>query len=446
MSHARQEKSVLARLAWRIAADRCGQTAVITAIVLVLLVAFCGLAVDVVMWEVNHRAMQGAADQAALAGATAYRNRGQTGPLGDSAAARNAAYATAIRSGYPADAITVAAYNNASSCTNNGCLKVTINQQQPLYFTGIFLKSNPTATASAVGTCSGCSHGSFNVASTGGTACVMALETSGKGVITASGTPVMSLNQCNLYNNSPATNATILDGGAMIEGCSATNPCGSKALLAQPNVPVGHINIPVVTSAAPAPDPYAGMQPPAVSSPCQTSFPANPVPSGTYCVGNITDQSVTFATGAVIVLESHGGTPGLSTKGNSTLAGTGVTLYVLGGGSINANSTVNISAPTTGPYAGISVWFGDSSAVSWAGTNGSSFKGAIYAPTADVTYTGNALSASSCTRLIGASVSLSGTSIAKFDNSGCPIVTGPTLTSSGVSGSTTHTGSPMLVE
>jgi len=107
----------------------------------------------------------------------------------------------------------------------------------------------------------------------------------------------------------------------VIEGCSVSNACGSKVFLAQPDTPSGSIDVPVVTSAAAAPDPYANVTPPTPASSCIASFPANPVPSGTYCPGNINNQSVTFATGAVIII-----TGGLSTKGNSTLAGSGVTL------------------------------------------------------------------------------------------------------------------------
>src|SRR6516165_12627153 len=103
-------------------ADRRGVTAVITAIALATLIGFCGLAVDVVMWEVNQRDLQGAADQAALAAATAFRNAGETGALGDSTTAQNAAYATAIASGYPVASVTVAAYNDGASCTGDGCL------------------------------------------------------------------------------------------------------------------------------------------------------------------------------------------------------------------------------------------------------------------------------------------------------------------------------------
>lgn len=453
MTHMRDAHLHMPRTLRRVADDERGVTAIITAIALTVLLGFCGLAIDVVMWEVNQRAMQGAADQAALAAGTAYRSAGETGPMGDSATAQNAAFATALQNGFGTSAISVEAYNNGSSCTNDGCIQVTLTEPQKRYFTAIFMKSGITTTASAVGTCSGCGAGAFSVSSNGGVACVMALDASGKGVITVSGTPTMSLNECNLYNNSPNTNATILNGKGLIEGCSPTNPCGSQAFLAQPNDPSGSIDVPVVNDAAPAKDPYAGLSPPSVGSPC-TTFKSlaslTNIPSGTYCgtIGNSTGStSISFATGATIVVSG-----GLSTKGNVTVSGTNVTLYVTSDGSsseqssINATTTLNISAPTTGAYAGIAAWFEGASPVSWAGTNSSSFSGAIYAPSADVSYSGTPASASTCTRLVAASISLTGTANATFDNSGCPTVAGPVQASSGVSGTTTYTGSPVLVQ
>jgi hypothetical protein len=279
----------------------------------------------------------------------------------------------------------------------------------------------------------------------------MALDASGNGVITVSGTPTLSLNGCNLHNNSPNTSATIVNGGGVIEGCSATNACGSKAFLAQPDVPSGSIDVPVVTSAAAAPDPYANVTPPTVGS-C-TPWPSGTnitVGSGTYCnIGNINGDNVTFATGAVVVI-----TGGLDTHGNSNtiLTGTGVTLYVVSDGSnaqkstINASTTVNITAPSSGPYAGIALWFSGSSKVTYDGGNSSSFKGAIYAPTAIVDFGGNAASASTCTRLVASEIDLHGTSTVSLDDTGCPAVSGPVLTASGVTGSNTNTGAPMLVQ
>ena len=107
---------------------------------------------------------------------------------------------------------------------------------------------------------------------------------------------------------------------------------------------------------------------------------------------------------------------------------------------------MSIASPTTGPYAGVSVWFGDSNTVTWNGGNSSAFSDTIYAPQADVSYAGNVASASTCTRMIAASLSLSGTTAATFDNSTCPQVSGPVLTSSGVSSSTANTGTPMLIQ
>ena len=47
------------------------------------------------------------------------------------------------------------------------------------------------------------------------------------------------------------------------------------------------------------------------------------------------------------------------------------------GGSINANSTISLSAPTSGQYAGVAAWFGDSNTVTRNGGNSSSFSGTI---------------------------------------------------------------------
>src|SRR5260370_29360428 len=85
-------------MARKLRADERGVSGIVTAIALTALMGFSGLAIDVVMWEVSQRSMQGAADQAALAAATAYRNAGETTPLGVNTTAWNAAYATAIQS------------------------------------------------------------------------------------------------------------------------------------------------------------------------------------------------------------------------------------------------------------------------------------------------------------------------------------------------------------
>ena len=58
----------------KLRADQRGVAGIVTALALTALLGFSGLAIDVVMWESNQRAMQGAADQAALGAATAFRS------------------------------------------------------------------------------------------------------------------------------------------------------------------------------------------------------------------------------------------------------------------------------------------------------------------------------------------------------------------------------------
>jgi Flp pilus assembly protein TadG len=434
----------------RLAADRRGVTGIVAAIAATVLLGFCGLAIDVVMWQVQQRTMQGAADQAALAAATAYKNAGETVALGDSTAGPNGAYAAAHANAanWPGSAptITVAAYNNGSGCTNDGCVKVTITQQQKRYFTGLFSTDAVNVTTSAVGTCNGCGAG-LNPPSGGGDACVMALDNSGTGVITASGTPTLRLSNCNLYNNSPNTSATILNGNATIEGCDATHACGSQAFLAQPDIPSGNIDIPITTSASPAADPLAGLTPPTVgvgscsASLSSTSVPATgSPPSGTAYCAPANNATVTLNPGIYVI------TGGLSMHAHTSIAGSGVTLYVLGGGTINGTSTLSIAAPTSGPYTGVAIWYGDSSSVTYDGTNDTSFSGAIYAPKTTVTWGGTNQASAHCARLIAGAIDLHGTPNGSFDNSSCPAIAGPVLTSSGVSGTTTVRGSPMLVQ
>src|SRR5216684_5156993 len=381
-------------MARKLRGDERGASFIVTAIALTVLMGFSGLAIDVVMWEVAKRDMQGVADQAALAAATAFRNAEETGALRDSPTAQNAAYATAMQSGYPASSVTLTPYNSpvGGTCTAHGCLQVTITQAQQRYFTGMFLTANVNVSVSAVGTCNGCANGTFTVSSNGGSPCVMALAPAGSGIgtITASGNPVLSLTKCNLYNNSSNTSATILNGGAVIEGCSATNACGSRAFLAQSDVPSGAIDIPIVTSASPAPDPYANLVPPTVASgSCHgggalPTLSSTSTPGGTYCAP-INNAGVVLSPGVYSIIGGFD----LAGSTGTNITGAGVTLYIKGGGTINGTSKLGIQAPTTGPYAGVALWYGDNQAVTYDGTNTAAFSGAIYDPAGTVTWGGN---------------------------------------------------------
>src|SRR5947207_13744619 len=83
-----------------------GQAGVITAILAPVIIGAAALAIDAALWQVNQRSMQGAADQASIAGVNAYVLSGDTGAVATDAVAQQAALALAASFGYPACAQT----------------------------------------------------------------------------------------------------------------------------------------------------------------------------------------------------------------------------------------------------------------------------------------------------------------------------------------------------
>jgi hypothetical protein len=104
----------------------------------------------------------------------------------------------------------------------------------------------------------------------------------------------------------------------------------------------------------------------------------------------------------------------LKINANAEITGAGVMFYLTGGArvSINGNATVDLSAATTGTYAGV-LFFGDRASSGGAvnkfnGTASSSLTGAIYFATQDIQYNGNFSGAGGCTHVVGSTVEWSG--------------------------------------
>ncbi len=100
------------------------------------------------------------------------------------------------------------------------------------------------------------------------------------------------------------------------------------------------------------------------------------------------NQTVNFNPGTYII---DGGT-GLTFNGNSVLNGTGVTFYIANGGiQVNGNSSLNLSAPTSGNLNGVlfDQSAGDTSPAVINGNAGSVLRGVMYFPSAQVTINGN---------------------------------------------------------
>jgi len=98
----------------------------------------------------------------------------------------------------------------------------------------------------------------------------------------------------------------------------------------------------------------------------------------------------------------------------TTLTGSNVTIYVTKGNRLNiTGSNINLTAPTTGDYAGYlmivdSSFSGQAPDCHVAGNSGNVFTGTIFAPYCDIIVNGNDATASFDTQLIGYTVTILG--------------------------------------
>ena len=113
-----------------------------------------------------------------------------------------------------------------------------------------------------------------------------------------------------------------------------------------------------MTGAATVADPLLGLTEPVFVACDFNNFVASgnvTLQPGTYCNGIRLNANAraTFASGNYLI---YGG--GLTTGNNSRLTGSAVTFFISVGGSITMNGTtiVNLTAPTTGTYAGIAIF------------------------------------------------------------------------------------------
>jgi Flp pilus assembly protein TadG len=250
-----------------------------------------------------------------------------------------------------------------------------------------------------------------------GLGCVLSLSPTASGALAGSGSSAVSLNNCSLYDNSNSSTALTVGGSARVEALSV-GVVGGTSGTANITTTQG-----IKTGLTPLLDPYRDVANPTESGTVQSSCNGQ-CSHGTATIDpGIYKQGMKLVAGANITLN-----PGiyyleddLSIQGGATLSGTGVTLvFTSGNGSkyatanVSGSATVNLTAPTTGDTAGIVV-FADRQTPS-----GTSFKfnggstqylgGAVYVPSASIDYAGGAGTSTSCTQIIGNTVTFSGNS------------------------------------
>jgi Flp pilus assembly protein TadG len=359
-----------------------GNALMIAAGAMPVIMASAGFAVDTIYLSVLKRQMQRAADSSALAGAYA---------LSQEASPDNAVTRDLTRNKFPALAgaqqVTV-----APSLGYQKTVRVQLRTTPHLPFSTMFTKSRATITSDATA-----------AIVEGGEFCVLSLYNGTAPGVDIGGNATLNLG-CGLAANSTGSNAI--------------HAFGSSAVTASPIMAVGGLNgstnyngtTKLQPHAAEQTDPFAGVPDPVLPTNCggklQVKHNDPPPVFTTKCFSEIDiDGAVALPPGTYYV---NGGD--LSFGSQAKVVGTGVTFVMTGPGgaagdlNMNGQANLNLTAPTSGDFKDI-LFYRDRRATNIdIKINGGAdmlFKGALYFPSSDVTFTGNAGFSATCFQMVG---------------------------------------------
>jgi len=385
--------------------DDRGNILVIAGAALPLVVGSAGLATDTIQWTMWKRQLQRAADSAAIAGVYDRIQNGNTDGTSEVVnhdLELNQHTGIALGAGYPV----VAFPADAGDLQDQ--VQVTLGVRKSLSFSSLFMSEAPMIQATAT------------AASTPGPDdyCVVSLEDTIKTGILGSGSGEVIMD-CGMITNSISTNAAAAKGSAKIK---ATVIAAAGGIQQSNNWEVGKYDpfVPAVD------DPYAdlepstdelsecGASPPSLSGNGTLDFAGATVCYSSISVGS--NKSLTLKNGIILV---SGG--GLDVQGDLTVENGTIILTnknvsptaPIGSFDMNSQATLNITAPTTGKWAGIAI-YQDRRAVDNAPTgqisssspnkiNGGSagaITGVLYFPKQQVTYNGGGSTAAQCTQFV----------------------------------------------
>ena len=404
----------------RFAADECGAVAVLAAILFPLVLGGLGLGIETGYWYMTQRKLQHAADLSAHAAGARLR----AGDTEDEI--RAAALVVATASGYLPGSGTITVNTPPLSGAYAGdedSVEVILSETRTRWFTSVFTTGPVTIGARAVTHIEG-----------GSVACVLALSPTADGALTVSGSTQVALEGCDVASNSVSSTSFYMSGSsaALTTGCAhAVGQASVTSGLSLTNCSNVQVNAPVVR------DPYRDVGEPAVTGTCHnrnvgsptgstTLTPTESHPSGVpamrFCNGLNVKGAVTFMPGLYIIedgsLTVNGGD--VNATSAAALAGDGVTFYLTDGTNLklNGNLTLDLSAPTSGPYSGI-LFFGerDATGVSHVinGDAGTTLQGAIYTPASAIEFKGSSSTSNGCTQVVASEVTLTGDSTLKSE-------------------------------
>lgn len=255
---------------------------------------------------------------------------------------------------------------------------------------------------------------SYVKVSPGQPACVLALNPTASEAIKIQGSTEVSMPGCVVASNSNAPDSVYRGGSARIEAACVLATGGAVGFGSGSDLDCGA----PLQHQYPSFDPLESVMPPSYTA-CQQipngkSAPLTLSP-GTYC-RNGWSGNITLDPGVYVLRDVD-----IKLNGNGSLTGTGVTIFLMGNSqfSVNGNAVVKLSPPSSGDYAGITIFQArdNNLPMDIAGTSGSDVSGFIYAPDALITYTGNSDTSAGdgCLRVVGNTVEMNGNSAIKSD-------------------------------
>jgi Flp pilus assembly protein TadG len=392
--------------------NESGNTLAIGAAAMPIIIGGAGLAVDTVQISLAKRELQRAADSAALAGAYAInQNPSSTGTARTTFASNGVTRDLQINNDetLASAAVVENAPTVGAFAGDANAVRVRLTTNKTLSFFSFF------NTGPAV----------INVEATGaivrdGGFCMLSLEDGNAPGITVGGNATLNLG-CGISTNSRSATAITAEGSSTVRA-SPVMAVGGVPTSANFNgatlIPYSAVQL----------DPYASLPNPA---PTGCRAPPEIGPNDTVSIGpgtagwNVAEGSICltgldvkgnldFPSGAIVYID--GGE--LSFGAQAHVTGTGVTFVLTSTNAtsnpnsvasvaeldLNGGADIDITAPTTGPYAGVA-FYEDRRApvgrtIRFNGNSGNTINGAMYFPNSYFEYNGNAQTTATCFQLI----------------------------------------------
>jgi hypothetical protein len=366
--------------------NRKGIVVPLVAVCLTIILSFVAIAIDGGLLMDRYQAVQAAADAAALAAANdLYYNYQANQGLDPSGTAKDAAVASATANGFPNATVNIPPQSGPYAGLA-GYAEVIINYNQRRYFSNIFGHADIPISARAV------AQGRWTAALNG----ILVLNPTLPGSATVTGGGTATLLGAPFIIDSNAPNAGTATGNGTVTATEFD-------IVGQPGVNGGHWNGPINSGIQPVPDPLAYLpEPDPNTMPIQSknhthiagqkTTTLNP---GVYVGGIdvsgqgllVMNPGIYYMQGGGFTFTGNGGLTALGVMIVNAPQSTSDTISISG----STTGVIQMTPPTTGMYAGMTIWQSRSSTntVSITGNGNFTIAGTFYAQHGQLNVTGN---------------------------------------------------------